>query len=173
MDEAAIFTIHGFCQRVLQENAFDSGAPFEEARFTLDTNWRSSSRMIDAFNHLFTQAAAPFIFEPDITYEKVLPSPRADKAPLLIDGVEPAPMQLRYLPLTAANASASRIPCILVGAARESAALACAEEIAELLTRSDQGRAVIGEERVCAKDIAVLVRSRFEGELVQEALRGC
>ncbi|MCI5221241.1 MAG: hypothetical protein D3924_00805 [Candidatus Electrothrix sp. AR4] len=29
MDEAAIYTIHGFCQRMLQEHAFESGAPFE------------------------------------------------------------------------------------------------------------------------------------------------
>ncbi len=35
MDEAAIFTIHGFCQRMLQDNAFDSGAPFE-AEFVTD-----------------------------------------------------------------------------------------------------------------------------------------
>ncbi len=28
MDEAAIFTIHGFCRRMLQEHAFESGAPF-------------------------------------------------------------------------------------------------------------------------------------------------
>lgn len=28
-DEAAIFTIHGFCQRVLKRHAFESGAPFE------------------------------------------------------------------------------------------------------------------------------------------------
>jgi len=28
-DEAAIFTIHGFCQRVLQENAFESGVAFD------------------------------------------------------------------------------------------------------------------------------------------------
>lgn len=28
MDEAAIYTIHGFCQRMLQEHAFESGAPF-------------------------------------------------------------------------------------------------------------------------------------------------
>ena len=28
MDEAAIFTIHGFCQRVLQDHAFESGTPF-------------------------------------------------------------------------------------------------------------------------------------------------
>lgn len=29
MDEAAIFTIHGFCQRTLRENAFESGALFD------------------------------------------------------------------------------------------------------------------------------------------------
>ena len=28
-DEAAILTIHGFCQRVLRESAFESGQPFE------------------------------------------------------------------------------------------------------------------------------------------------
>lgn len=28
MDEAAIFTIHGFCRRMLQEHAFESGSPF-------------------------------------------------------------------------------------------------------------------------------------------------
>jgi len=28
-DEAAIFTIHGFCQRILQENAFESGVAFD------------------------------------------------------------------------------------------------------------------------------------------------
>ncbi|MDU6925005.1 exodeoxyribonuclease V subunit beta [Franconibacter helveticus] len=30
MDEAAIFTIHGFCQRMLSLNAFESGMPFEQ-----------------------------------------------------------------------------------------------------------------------------------------------
>lgn len=29
MDEASVFTIHGFCGRMLRENAFDSGMPFE------------------------------------------------------------------------------------------------------------------------------------------------
>ena len=28
-DEAAIFTIHGFCQRMLRDNAFESGVPFD------------------------------------------------------------------------------------------------------------------------------------------------
>jgi len=30
MDEAAIFTIHGFCQRMLQQNAFESGSLFQQ-----------------------------------------------------------------------------------------------------------------------------------------------
>ncbi len=28
-DQSAVFTIHGFCQRMLQENAFESGIPFD------------------------------------------------------------------------------------------------------------------------------------------------
>ena len=35
MDEAAIFTIHGFCQRALTEHAFESGAMYEQ-QFVLD-----------------------------------------------------------------------------------------------------------------------------------------
>ncbi len=33
-DEAPIFTIHGFCQRMLQENAFESGAAFDTELLT-------------------------------------------------------------------------------------------------------------------------------------------
>ncbi len=34
MDEAAIFTIHGFCQRMLKQNAFESGSSFENEFIT-------------------------------------------------------------------------------------------------------------------------------------------
>ncbi|KXO08711.1 Exodeoxyribonuclease V beta chain [Moritella sp. JT01] len=34
MDEAAIYTIHGFCQRMLKQNAFESGALFESEFIT-------------------------------------------------------------------------------------------------------------------------------------------
>lgn len=40
-DEAAIFTIHGFCQRILLENAFESGAPFEAELLTDESPLRS------------------------------------------------------------------------------------------------------------------------------------
>ena len=40
MDEAAVFTIHGFCQRMLQQNAFESGALFETEFLTDDSQLR-------------------------------------------------------------------------------------------------------------------------------------
>lgn len=56
-DEAAIFTIHGFCQRVLQENAFETGAHFDvdllaDARpiwqETAEDFWRNRFYKIDS-----------------------------------------------------------------------------------------------------------------------------
>ncbi len=40
MDEAAVFTIHGFCQRMLRQNAFESGALFETEFLTDDSQLR-------------------------------------------------------------------------------------------------------------------------------------
>ncbi len=47
MDEAAIFTIHGFCQRMLNLNAFESGMLFEQ-------------QLIEDESALFQQASADF-----------------------------------------------------------------------------------------------------------------
>ncbi|MGL5225375.1 MAG: UvrD-helicase domain-containing protein, partial [Aeromonas sp.] len=56
MDEAAVFTIHGFCQRMLKQNAFESGALFETEFLTDDSQirlqavsdyWRSEFYPVD------------------------------------------------------------------------------------------------------------------------------
>lgn len=39
MDEAAIFTIHGFCQRALTEHAFESGAMYEQEFILDESEW--------------------------------------------------------------------------------------------------------------------------------------
>lgn len=56
-DEAAIFTIHGFCQRVLSENAFESGASFD-ARLITETEdfWQEIAR--DFWRREFYKAPA-------------------------------------------------------------------------------------------------------------------
>jgi exodeoxyribonuclease V beta subunit len=40
LDEAAVYTIHGFCQRMLQDHAFESGAPFEVEFITSEADLR-------------------------------------------------------------------------------------------------------------------------------------
>lgn len=47
MDEAAIFTIHSFCQRMLQEHAFESGSPF--TMDLLDNEQPLRQRVIEDF----------------------------------------------------------------------------------------------------------------------------
>ncbi|RWX47796.1 UvrD/REP helicase N-terminal domain-containing protein [Candidatus Electrothrix aarhusensis] len=47
MDEAAIYTIHGFCQRMLQDHAFESGAPF--AMEFLETEQLLRKRIMEDF----------------------------------------------------------------------------------------------------------------------------
>jgi len=57
MDEAAVFTIHGFAQRVLAEHAFESGAPFE-AEFLDDEQALQLSIVEDFWRQRFSCADA-------------------------------------------------------------------------------------------------------------------
>lgn len=145
----------------------------EETRYTLKENWRSGTRLIKALNGLFSRPDAPFVFEPQIGYEKVDPSPGADDEPLLIDGAEPVPLQIRMLRLTAENATKRPEGFIAADRARKEAAAYCAERVAELLNLAGEDRATIGGKRLKPSDIALLVRSHGEGNQVQEALRRC
>ncbi len=56
LDESAVFTIHGFCQRMLQENAFESGALFEAELLGSDTEIRRA--VSEDFWRLHFQSAA-------------------------------------------------------------------------------------------------------------------
>ncbi len=57
LDEAAIFTIHGFCQRMLQENAFESALPFE-LEFISDEAELLAEVVRDFWRRSFHQAGA-------------------------------------------------------------------------------------------------------------------
>jgi exodeoxyribonuclease V beta subunit len=54
MDEAAVFTIHGWCQRMLREHAFDSGSPF-----SLELNPDPSARLALAVRDYWRVFAYP------------------------------------------------------------------------------------------------------------------
>jgi len=100
VDEAAIFTIHGFCQRVLTDCAFEGGQPFDtgllpdEAALlqeVVDDFWR---RTIPAWSPLalgalleagitpdrLRAAIAPYLGQPDLALDPPEPADPADAA---------------------------------------------------------------------------------------------
>ena len=54
-DEAAIFTIHGFCQRALQDSAFEAGGDFD-AELTQDDREVLDGLLGDAWRHVLAEA---------------------------------------------------------------------------------------------------------------------
>ena len=57
MDEAAIYTIHGFCQRMLTQNAFESGSLFDNEFLTEEQTLRAGA-VADFWRHITYQADA-------------------------------------------------------------------------------------------------------------------
>ncbi|WP_282344611.1 exodeoxyribonuclease V subunit beta [Pseudomonas sp. PS02288] len=54
-DEAAIFTIHGFCQRALQDSAFEAGGDFD-SELTQDDREVLDALLGDAWRHVLAEA---------------------------------------------------------------------------------------------------------------------
>ncbi|MCG7532102.1 exodeoxyribonuclease V subunit beta [Psychrobium sp. MM17-31] len=134
-----------------------------ENHYTLGTNYRSTPDMVAATNALFEQAEAPFIYRDDIGFSAVKSVPTAttftiDDKPQgaisqwLVDGED-----------TLSN-----------GDYQAKMALACANQINDILTKANHGHAGFekdGELRpVKASDIAVLVRTGREAQMVKEQL---
>lgn len=140
-----------------------------DGHFTLMTNYRSHTALVQGVNALFAQARAPFIYEGEIDFPEVSASGRADKAPLCIEDQIPAPLVCWYVPLSEENAS-SKTKNIPKSWAQPQVARGCAAEIAQLLNLGQRGKATIGTQKLTARDIAVLVRDRFEAVHVRDAL---
>lgn len=132
--------------------------------FTLDTNWRSTTTMVEAVNALFGEAERPFVYHQDIAFYPVKAAGSADQTPLLIDQVAPAPVQV-WLDQGQPDNPLSK------EAARASMAERCAREVLELLTKAASGNACIGDQPLRPRDIAILVRSHVDARASQQALQ--
>lgn len=135
------------------------------AAHTMDTNYRSTPAMVRAVNRLFGRRTH-FVF-PEIEFQPVRAGLAADARQFLIEGSVPAPLQVQLLPLTHAAANKTRIA---KDKAEEAAAAWTAQEIARLLQLGRSGGATIGDEPLGGGDLAVLVRTHREAELVRRAL---
>ncbi len=140
----------------------------EAQQFQLDTNWRASSGLVQAVNHLFgrDEVPRPFVLEKGLAFLPVNASDNADAKPLLIQGERPAPMAFWLMPGRDDEAKV-----MTKGTLETAAAMACAGRIAELLTLAEAGQVQLGDQPLVARDIAVLVRTHNEGRAIRQALR--
>ncbi len=126
-----------------------------EARHTLDTNWRSETPLVEAFNELFDRDL-PFLYD-EIAYEAVKAGPRADARPLTIDGEKRKPLVIWDCP-DDEDYSKERH---MVEASR-----AVAAEAVNLLSADTR----IGDRPLVPGDMAVLVQNWRQGEAVRREL---
>lgn len=130
---------------------------------TLDVNWRSDPRLLTALNAIFGAVKdQPFLFD-GIPFHPAMAAPHRRAEPLSLQGRQEPPLQLWLLEADGAEP-------INKGAASEWAAQATALEIARLLNLGASGQAQIGERALAGGDIAVLVRSHWQGRLMRRQL---
>jgi len=132
-----------------------------DRRYTLDVNWRSQPGLIGAVNTLFGRSENPFLFE-GIPYPPAEPAREGE--PLLVDGEPLVPLRLFRVP-----EHESKKPWD-VKEAEEACARGTAAEITRLLRLGSEGRALLGDRPVEGGDVAVLVRTHWQGRAVRDAL---
>ena len=141
----------------------------------MDTNWRSSSQMITAYNRLFFGESLPAsidaqigndnVFNYGIDYIPVKSGGKSDKSPL-VDLSGKSAMELTFFPAhesyqpARGNKDSNRADFSSVISAW------CASEISRLLSE----KATIDNKQVIESDIAILVRSGREAALIGDAL---
>ncbi|WP_261841231.1 exodeoxyribonuclease V subunit beta [Aliamphritea ceti] len=133
-----------------------------KAHYTLGTNWRSSSQMINGVNSLFNHHDAPFMYNRDIPFQAVAAANKADKTPFTLAGQQQTALNLWF----------GEQDLLSKKAYLNNMAQACAGHIADVLAAAARGEALIGDQPVAAKDIAILVRDRTEANAVRQALAG-
>lgn len=132
------------------------------AHYTLGTNWRSSAEMVASVNQLFALPESPFIYDNDIPFYPVQPSPKAQQKQWFLAGQAQPALTYWY---QQAEAPLSK------GEYQQIMAQATASQIQALLTAAQQGEAHFEQGRLIEPaDIAVLVRTGSEGRLIQQSL---
>ena len=133
-----------------------------EKRFTLTENWRSTPRLLKAFNILFDQEKNPFIYD-GIAYHSLKAGSTRECE--LVEEREQAPLQLWLMDARDAKSGA-----LTVDDAGTFASQAVANEICRLL--KDVSIATeSGNRPVTAGDIAIIVRTHRQAGIVLHALR--
>ncbi|MBT5229692.1 MAG: exodeoxyribonuclease V subunit beta, partial [Methylococcales bacterium] len=154
----------------------------DHAQYTLETNWRSTTAMVNAVNAVFEQAEQPFIYEQDIQFHPVKAADTTTEPAILIDGIASKALHIIQFKTNASNeydcgylnpATQKKVKhkAIRRNWASDNSAEFVANEIARLLTLSQQGKATVRGKPIEPKHFAILVKNRFQAYYLQTALR--
>lgn len=136
----------------------------EDKRFTLTSNWRSTPRLLSAFNAIFDGTVNPFVYD-RISYHPVVSGKNKDEKPLLLPDGGAAPFRIWYMPPDENGEP------INVTKANEIIPQAVAAEISRLLQEGVTKKATIDVQPLLPGDIAIIVRTHRQAGYVQESLR--
>ncbi|MDK4652324.1 exodeoxyribonuclease V subunit beta [Kingella kingae] len=129
-----------------------------EQRYTLRTNFRSHARLVNSVGALFAKPQ-PFVL-PNLAYETV----QAHRSNSHLSPQEAA-VRVRWLNDLSLDKTEK------TDALQHTSAQWCASEIAYALHRAGQGELRLKDKPLHAGDMAVLVRTRQEGAMVQRELK--
>lgn len=133
--------------------------------YTLDTNWRSVPKLVQAVNAVFQGRQAPFVYDEVIDFKPVHYAPK-EYALLREDGHESTALTIWQFESGADGKAPSK------SSVEAQACAAVADEVARLLIAGAAQQALLGDKAVQPNDIAILVRTASEGRKVRAALQG-
>lgn len=136
-------------------NTYLQAAADATARYTLDTNYRSTAPLVDACNWLFSRTADVFAAQQKINYQQVNAGNKS-VLPLCSAGKTVAALNWLEVKFDAAN--------------KQNAMLAMAQRCAQHISTLLNADSTIGVKKLTAGDIAVLVRNRHEAAVLQTEL---
>ncbi len=150
--------IYGF--RGADVNTYLQAAGTAKYDYSLGTNWRSESALVEGVNALFSAGGAGQVFvEEKIEFSAVQPGPRADNEPIVFPGNQrPPPFHVWCWEPDGGTVS--------VGKAERQLPASVAAEISRLLSSG----VLVGKRPIQPRDIAVLVESHRQARCIQKAL---
>lgn len=129
-------------------------------QFTMLTNWRSSENMVNAVNCLFIRQTRPFIFA-EIPFIEMNSARKNQHKGLFVDEQEISAMHCYLLP-ESVTSNSDYLQC---------AAEQCAEQISQWLSANSYLHdSAFGDTKIQSSDMAILVRTGREAEIIQQQL---
>ncbi|MDO6547050.1 exodeoxyribonuclease V subunit beta [Pseudoalteromonas carrageenovora] len=138
-----------------------------EQQFTLGTNFRSSTDIVNSVNSLFGKHANSFIYNDAIPFNAVAAKGKKADETFIVDGKPATAFEFNVFVDEAAD---EKNKPTNKGVGQAHLATHFANKIVTLLEKAKQGTACIGNKPVSAADICILVRDRVEAQIMKKAL---